>query len=131
MPQSDEKGGPEDDAVLCTSNIRSVTLLNSVLLVYFGPQIDGSENQAVIQDSLNELLKIVPAVPKLHRLNVLLKEHEWEEGYEEEDESFRPVSIGDRSTPCPISNVNGVSIPSSTGRCPHRGYIIDNRLSLT
>ena len=34
MPQSDEKGGPEDDAVLCTSNIRSLTLLNSVLLVY-------------------------------------------------------------------------------------------------
>ena len=30
----------------------------------------------------------VPAVPKLNRMNVLLKEHEWEEGHEdEEDES--------------------------------------------
>ena len=42
--------------------------------------IDGSENQVVIQDSLNELSELVPAVPKLHRVNVLLKEYEWEEG---------------------------------------------------
>jgi sister chromatid cohesion protein DCC1 len=94
------KGGPEDDAVLCTSNktynIRSVTLSNSVLLVSPSPHIDGSENQVIIQDSLNELLELVPAVPKLHRMNVLLKEHEWEEGHED-DESFRAVSIGDRS----------------------------------
>jgi sister chromatid cohesion protein DCC1 len=95
------KGGPEDDAVLCTSdktyNIRSVTLSNSVLLVSPGPHNDGSENQVVIQDSLNELLELVPAVPRLHRMNVLLKEHEWEEGHDEddEDESFRAVSIGD------------------------------------
>jgi sister chromatid cohesion protein DCC1 len=87
---------------LCTSdktyNIRSVTLSNSVLLVSPSPHIDGSENQVVIQDSLNELLELVPAVPKLHRMNVLLKEHEWEEGHEEEeDESFRAVSTGDRS----------------------------------
>lgn len=100
------KGGPEDDAVLCTSdktyNIRSVTLSNSVLLVSPSPHIDGSgENQVVIQDSLNELLELVPAVPKLHRMNVLLKEHEWEEGHEEDDEgvneSFRAVSTRDRS----------------------------------
>ena len=99
------KGGPEDDAVLCTSdktyNIRSVTLSNSVLLVSPSPHIDGSgENQVDIQDSLNELLELVPAVPKLHRMNILLKEHEWEEGHEEDedvDESFRAVSTRDRS----------------------------------
>ena len=100
------KGGPEDDAVLCTSdntyNIRSVTLSNSVLLVSPSPHIDGSgENQVVIQDSLNELLELVPAVPKLHRMKVLLKEHEWEEGHEDDeedvDESFRAVSTRDRS----------------------------------
>src|SRR5712671_3536270 len=99
------KGGPEDDAVLCTSdktyNIRSVTLSNSVLLVSPSPHIDGSENQVIIQDSLNELLELIPAVPKLHRMNILLKEHEWEEGHEEDenddDESFRgAVSTGDR-----------------------------------
>jgi len=56
------------------------------------PYIDGSENQVLIQDSLNEFLELVPAVPKLHRMNVLLKEHEWEERHEEEeDESFRAV----------------------------------------
>ncbi|KAH9961376.1 sister chromatid cohesion protein Dcc1 [Russula dissimulans] len=86
------KGGPEDDAVLCTSdrtyNIRSVTLSNSVFVVCPSPDVGASDKQVVIQDSLNELLELVPAVPKLHRMNVLLKEHEWEEGHEEDDESF-------------------------------------------
>ena len=76
-----------------------MTLSNTVLLVSPSPHISGSENQVVIQDGLNELLELVPAVPKLHRMNVLLKEHEWEEGHDEddEDESFRAVSIGDSS----------------------------------
>ena len=92
------KGGPEDDAVLCTSNktynIRSVTLSNAVLVVS-PPDVDGSKDQVVIQDSLSELLELVPAVPKLHRMNVLLKEHVWEEGQEEEeDESFSAVGTG-------------------------------------
>jgi hypothetical protein len=40
--------------------------------------------------------EVVPAVSKLHRMNVLLKEHEWEEGHEEEEdhEIFRVVSWG-------------------------------------
>ena len=78
----------------------ALTLSNSVLLVSPSPHIDGSENQVVSQDSLNELLELVPAVPKLHRINVLLKEHEWEEGHEDgddNDESYRAVSTGDRS----------------------------------
>ena len=73
----------------------ALTLSTSVLLVSPSPHVDGSENQVVIQDSLSELLELVPAVPKLHRMNVLLKEHEWEEGHEDDDddaESFRPVS---------------------------------------
>jgi len=95
------KGGPEDDAVLCTPdktyNVRSVTLSNSVLLVSPSPHIERSENQVVIQDGLNELLELVPAVPKLQRMNVLLKEHEWEEGLEDDDdddETFHAVSTG-------------------------------------
>jgi hypothetical protein len=89
------KGGPEDNAVLCTSNktynIRSVTLSNSVLVVSPRPDVDdGGEDQVVIQDSLSELLELVPAVPKLYRMNVLLKGHEWEEGQEVE-ESFGAV----------------------------------------
>ena len=82
------KCGPEDQAVLCTSDktyvICSVTLSNSVPLLSPSPQ-----------NSLNELLELAPAVPKLHLMNVLLKEHEWEEGHEDEDESFRAVSIMD------------------------------------
>ena len=85
------KGGPEEDAVLCTSdrtyNVRSVTLSNSVLVLSPTPHIDGSDDQVVIQDSLNELLELAPAVPKLHRMNVLLQEHVWEEGHED----FRAV----------------------------------------
>jgi hypothetical protein len=70
-----------------------MTLLNAVLLAFPSPYIHGSENQVVIQDNLNERLKLVPAVPKLHRMNVLLKEHEWEEKHDDdEDESFRAVS---------------------------------------
>ena len=58
------KGSPEDDAVLFTSektyNIRSMTILNAVLLASPSPFIHGSENQVpvVIQDNLNELLKL-------------------------------------------------------------------------
>ncbi|KAI0276400.1 hypothetical protein BGY98DRAFT_1187842 [Russula aff. rugulosa BPL654] len=39
-------------------------------------------------------LELVLAVPKPHRMNVLLKEHEREKGHEEdEDESFRTISL--------------------------------------
>ncbi|KAH8992849.1 sister chromatid cohesion protein Dcc1 [Lactarius hatsudake] len=78
------KGGADDDA---TYNIRSVVLSNSILVIS-PPDADGNGDQVVIQDSLNELLELVPTVPRLHRLNTLLKEHEWEEGCEEEDENF-------------------------------------------
>ena len=68
-----------------------MTLSNSVLVVSPRPDVDdGSEDQVVIQDSLNELLELVPAVPKLHRMKMLLKGHEWEEGQEDE-ESFGAV----------------------------------------
>jgi hypothetical protein len=49
-----------------------------------------------MEDSLNELLEFVPGVSRLHRMNVLLNEHEWE-GHEEEDEGFRAVTTGERS----------------------------------
>jgi hypothetical protein len=95
-------------------NIRSVTLSNSVLLVSPSPHSDGSEeNQVVIQDSL------VSAVPKLHRMNVLLKEHEWEEGQEDEaeaeDESFRAVSSGDRSYTPQWRGSQRVILPKRSG----------------
>ncbi|KAI0268678.1 sister chromatid cohesion protein Dcc1 [Gloeopeniophorella convolvens] len=86
------KGGTDDDAVLCTSSktytVRSVVLSNCVLVVVPSDQDpNGNVEQVVIQDSLSEVLELIPAVPKLHRLNGLLRGHEWEEGQEEE-ESF-------------------------------------------
>lgn len=63
-----------------------MTLSNSILVVSSRPDVDdGNEDQVFIQESLNELLELVPAVPKLHRVNVLLKGHEWEEGQEDEE----------------------------------------------
>ena len=91
------KGGADDSVVFCTSNrtydIRSVTLSNNVLVVCPPADGDGNSDQVVIQDSLNELLELVPTVPRLHRLNSLLKEHEWEEGHEEDDDNFDAVGI--------------------------------------
>ena len=91
------KGGADDSVVLCTSNrtydIRSVTLSNNVLVVCPPTDGVGNSDQIVIQDSLNELLELVPTVPRLHRLNSLLKEHEWEEGHEEDDDIFGAVGI--------------------------------------
>ncbi|KAI0315138.1 sister chromatid cohesion protein Dcc1 [Amylostereum chailletii] len=90
------KGGPDDDAVLCTAdktyNIRSVVLSNSVLVVSpladpgSGMDVDGGTGHVFIQDSLNEILELQPAVPKLHRLRVLLRGLEWEEGHEDDEE---------------------------------------------
>ena len=68
-----------------------MTLSNSVLVVSPSSDVDASEGQVIIQDSLKELLELVPAVPRLHRLNALLREHQWEEGHEEEDENFSAV----------------------------------------
>jgi hypothetical protein len=91
------KGGADDSVVLCTSDrtydIRSVTLSNNVLVVCPPPNGDGNSDQVVIQDSLNELLELVPTVPRLHRLKSLLKEYEWEEGHEEEDDNLGAVRV--------------------------------------
>lgn len=101
------KGNPEEDAVLCTPDktyaIRSVVLSNSVLVVTPGPptvdEESGQEREvAVIRDQLNEILELVPSIPKLHKLDTLLRgaeygeEHEDEESIESESESRLPVS---------------------------------------
>lgn len=52
--------------------------------------VDGDEmhreaDAIVIQESLNEVLELVPSVPRLHRLRGLLRGMEWEEGHEDEE----------------------------------------------
>lgn len=90
------KGGADDSVVLCTSDrtydIRSVTLSNNVLVVC-PPNGEGNSDQVVIQDSLNELLELVPTIPRLHRLKSLLRKYEWEEGHEEEDDNLGAVRV--------------------------------------
>jgi hypothetical protein len=98
------------------SNIRSVTLSNSVFSVSPSPHTDGSEEQVVIHDTLNELLELVLAVPKLHRMNTLLKEHEWEEGQEDEkDESFRAVSTFEQILYPTMAKLREIYFPRQSG----------------
>ncbi|OBZ67045.1 putative sister chromatid cohesion protein DCC1 [Grifola frondosa] len=95
------KGQSEEDAVLCTLDktytIRSVVLSNSVLVVTppaVGAAADrqNGEDVVVIRDQLNEILELVPSVPRLHRLNGLLRGREYDEGHEDEDEDEEDVS---------------------------------------
>ncbi|KAI0051203.1 hypothetical protein FA95DRAFT_1485775 [Auriscalpium vulgare] len=87
------KGSTDDDAVLCTAektyNIRSVVLSNSVLVIAPVGSEDAGEagdSNVSIQESLHEILELVPAVPKLHRLTGLLRGLEWDDGNEVEVE---------------------------------------------
>ncbi|KAH7879924.1 sister chromatid cohesion protein Dcc1 [Lentinula edodes] len=88
------KGQPGEDAVLCTQDktytIRSVSLSNSILVVTSPPDsdisFDGGDNglpNIVIRDQLSQILELTQTVPKLHKLNTLLKGKEY--GEDEED----------------------------------------------
>lgn len=82
------KGGPTEDAVLCTNDktysIRSVSLSNSVLVVGPGEMQD----QIVIRDTSRELLQITPILPKVHKLVGLLRGREYDDGHEDLDEDL-------------------------------------------
>ncbi|GBE81571.1 hypothetical protein SCP_0313000 [Sparassis crispa] len=97
-PRMAIKGQPNEDAVLCTPDktytIRSVVLSNSILVVT--PPQDEEEvfsqqsgrpsaaGDVVIRDQLSEILELVPSVPKLHKLDGLLRGQEYDEGHEDE-----------------------------------------------
>jgi sister chromatid cohesion protein DCC1 len=74
------KGHPTEDAVLCTTSktyaMRSVVLSNSVLVVK--PQVEEESGDLIIEDSLNEVLELVPIVPKVHVLRALLRGREYD-----------------------------------------------------
>ena len=77
--------------MLCTPDrtyaLRSVVLSNSVLVV--APEPGGSA--VVVQDILNEVIELVPPVPRLHRLHTLLRGMEWDEGGDETKDPVRAV----------------------------------------
>ncbi|CDO77688.1 hypothetical protein BN946_scf184969.g39 [Trametes cinnabarina] len=89
------KGAPDEDAVLCTSDktytVRSVVLSNSVCVVTRDPGDEGGGDDdeakdVAIRDQLKEILELVPSVPRLHKLNALLRGREYDEGHEDEDD---------------------------------------------
>ncbi|KAF9813694.1 hypothetical protein IEO21_05410 [Rhodonia placenta] len=85
------KGNPDEDAVLCTADktytIRSVVLSNSVLVATpdSSTKSQGDADAVVIRDQLKEILELAPSLPRLRRLDALLKDAEYNEGHEDED----------------------------------------------
>ncbi|RPD63626.1 hypothetical protein L227DRAFT_591615 [Lentinus tigrinus ALCF2SS1-6] len=89
------KGATDEDAVLCTADktytVRSVVLSNSILVVTSDPSTSHTEDddepvqEIFIRDQLNEVIELVPSVPRLHKLNSLLRGREYDEGHEDED----------------------------------------------
>ncbi|KAI0768752.1 sister chromatid cohesion protein Dcc1 [Trametes elegans] len=89
------KGIPEEDAVLCTADktytVRSVVLSNSVLVVTPDPaDVENNESgepveDVAIRDQLSEVIELVPSVPRLHKLNGLLRGRQYDEGHEDEE----------------------------------------------
>ncbi|KAG2132008.1 sister chromatid cohesion protein Dcc1 [Suillus bovinus] len=79
------KGHPTEDAVLCTLErtyaVRSVVLSNTVLVVT--PSRSDPDGTVHIRDQLHEILELVPMVPKLHKLSILLRGMEYDEGDED------------------------------------------------
>jgi sister chromatid cohesion protein DCC1 len=81
------KGQRDEDAMLCTEDktytVRSVVLSNSMLVV--APHPERPSDTIIIRDQLNEILELVPSVPKLHKLGGLLRGMEYDEGQEDGD----------------------------------------------
>lgn len=109
------KGQPNEDAVLCTADktytIRSVVLSNSVLVVTPPPKAGSQslphelkidEHDVIIRDQVSEVFELVPSVPRLHRLEGMLRGREYDEGHEEDsDEDMSSDAEGER----PVSPV--------------------------
>ncbi|KAI9068334.1 hypothetical protein FKP32DRAFT_156883 [Trametes sanguinea] len=91
------KGAPDEDAVLCTADktytVRSIVLSNSVCVVTRDPAdevVDGDDEwkDVAIRDQLSEVIELIPSVPRLHKLNALLRGREYDEGHEDEDDDM-------------------------------------------
>lgn len=84
------KGKPTDDAVICTPSstyqLRTISLSNS-LLVLEQPTASSSKltssappskPELHLQDTSHEILELLPIVPRLGRIEKVLKEGAWE-----------------------------------------------------
>ncbi|KIJ49401.1 hypothetical protein M422DRAFT_161356 [Sphaerobolus stellatus SS14] len=99
------RGRPNDDAVLCTSsktyNIRAVTISNTIIVATSPEQDDPGNNgkspneQLVVRDQISHLLELVPVVPRLQRLEAMLKGCEYDEGHERDENGSDEDMDGD------------------------------------
>ncbi|KAL0949471.1 hypothetical protein HGRIS_009524 [Hohenbuehelia grisea] len=113
------KGATTDDAVVCTAErtyaMRSVALSNSILVTTSpsdplqnhsddGMNIDSpmdidrplndmDSNTIVIRDTVNEIMELVPAVPRLHVLAARLRGQEYGDAEEDEEDAAPGVYI--------------------------------------
>lgn len=83
--------------MLCTANktytIRSIVLSNSVLVATAGEEQDATPS-VVVRDQLNEVLELVPSIPRLHKLDALLRGKEYDERSEEDDDLYAEGPAG-------------------------------------
>ncbi|KJA30199.1 hypothetical protein HYPSUDRAFT_125678 [Hypholoma sublateritium FD-334 SS-4] len=85
------KGQPNEDAVLCTYdrtfNMRSIGLSNTFLVVTPIPDEHASkfaDDALAIRDQVQEVIELIPCVPKLHKLTGLLRERQYDDATEDE-----------------------------------------------
>jgi hypothetical protein len=80
------KGKPTDDAVICTPTstfqLRTISLSNSLLVLEKPPvqPVASSSSTAPelhLQDTIHEILELIPIVPRLNRIEKILKEGAW------------------------------------------------------
>jgi len=81
--------------------MRSIVLSNTVLVATAAP--DGhasnySDDAVFIRDQLNEIIELVPVVPKLHKLSASIRSRQYDEGQEDE------VQDDETTVRCAITN---------------------------
>ncbi len=67
--------------------MRSIVLSNTILVTTPAPDEEASDytdGAVVIRDQLNEIIELVPVVPKLHKLSALIRHRQYDEGQEDE-----------------------------------------------
>jgi len=73
-----------------TFTMRSVALSNTILAVTPVPDEHAdnfADDVVVIRDQLNEIIELIPIVPRLHGLFALIKDQQYDEGEESETEN--------------------------------------------
>lgn len=76
--------------------MRSIGLSNTLLVVTPVPDDCASQfadDAIVIRDQLKEIIELTPSVPKLHKLSSVLKDRQYDESFEEDDEDDSVVGF--------------------------------------